>query len=387
MDWQSSSTEILLNPRLPQQEQQLLCDTLHAFNLKAHVWLATSGSTSRANEGGKWVALSKEAILASAYAVNQHLQSDSSDIWLNPLPDFHVGGLGIWARSYLSGAKCIDYTQASLSKWNPVECYQTLVESRATLTAMVSAQLYDLVRLELRSPATLRALIIGGGALQPALYAKAIELGWTVLPSYGLTECASQVATASLIQNSGDTKESLPPLQLLPHLQAVITPTGLIGLKGNAVLTAYAVSTQVGMQLIDPKQDGWFYTEDRGILTGNTLQILGRSEGFLKIGGESVEMKRLEGIFEELRLELKISCDVALIAFPDERLGSVIHLVATESNSTIEECMQRYAARVLPFERIRELHVVEEIPRTALNKLRKEEVLQLIKSRSAPVPL
>ena len=36
----------------------------------------------------------------------------------------------------------------------------------------------------------------GGGAVSDELYRDARALGWRVLPSYGMTECCSQVATA-----------------------------------------------------------------------------------------------------------------------------------------------------------------------------------------------
>ncbi len=208
--------------------------------LKGHIWLATSGTTS----SPKWVALSKDAILTSAGAVNQHLKSDASDVWVNPLPDFHVGGLGIWARSFLSGTKVYPFKP---KRWDVYGYHRTLHDIKATLTSLVPTQVYDLVHKKLQPPQTLRAIIVGGGALPESLYHEAIQLGWRLLPSFGLTECASQVATA---------KHGSKDLHILPHVTLKIDDDGYICIKSTSLLTTYSTT--------DPKVNGWFKTEDKG---------------------------------------------------------------------------------------------------------------------------
>lgn len=123
--------KILMNPRFPKEEAEELKREL--VPLKDHVWIATSGSTSL-----KWTALSYEALNASAGAVNKLLESDKNDVWLNVLPFFHVGGLGIITRAQLSGAQVLN-----LDKWDPYAFYQAV--QNATLTALVPTNLYDLV--------------------------------------------------------------------------------------------------------------------------------------------------------------------------------------------------------------------------------------------------
>src|SRR5207253_1068669 len=83
-------------------------------------------------------------------------------------------------------------------EWNPARTVKKWKDRKVTLTSLVPTQVFDLVSANLTAPKNLRAAVIGGGALDPSLYLKARELGWALLPSYGLTECASQVATASL---------------------------------------------------------------------------------------------------------------------------------------------------------------------------------------------
>lgn len=368
IDWKSNDSEILLNPRMPEQEAERIRNMLTEYrHLHSHIWISTSGTTSNA----KWAALSKNAILASAAAVNHHLRSTDDDHWLHPLPDFHVGGLGIWARSYLSGATVIDYKEFA-EKWDPLAFHEIAEFSQATLTALVPAQVHDLVASNLSAPESLRAVIVGGGVLEETLYRQAIALGWKLLPSYGLTECASQVATASI--GSWEC-HSFPKLSVLPHVKVSINNQGLICITGPSLLTGYVTNNN---QFVDPKNDGWLQTEDLGQLENNQLRILGRAGSMIKIGGENVDLASLESMIETLRIDLKVQADIALIAVPDQRLGHVIHLASTEPVEKISHLIDQFHAPLLPFAHIRQVHVLSEIPRTALHKLRKEELLKII---------
>lgn len=367
IDWHSDSSEVLLNQKMALEEQLAVRRMLEGFSdLTGHVWVSTSGSTAL-----KWVALSKSAILASAIAVNTHLGSNSYDIWLNPLPEFHVGGIGIIARSYLSGAKLISIND---NKWDVYAFYEMACREKVTLTALVPTQVYDIISAKLTCSKEMRAVVVGGGSLDGSLYRQALSLGWRLLPSYGLTECSSQVATATL--ESLETGQA-PVLRILPHLEVAIED-GLICVKGKSLLTGYAMETLEGPRFIDPKQNGWFHTEDMGKIENGYLHVMGRVGDFVKIGGESVDMKRLQVILDRLKVEFACVDDLVLVAVPDERLGHVVHLAATTRVREIQQLINAYHEKVLPFERIRKTHSLKSIPRTPLNKVKKTELLQAI---------
>ena len=141
-------------------------------------------------------------MLASAAAVNRRLEAVEGDVWFRVLPAFHVGGLGIHARAFLSGAR------VEVGSWDPG---RFAASDAMTLASLVPAQVSDLVERRLPPPRHLRAVVVGGGALSDELYRAARDLGWPVLPSYGMTECCSQIATAS---------RAGPELVLLDHLEA-----------------------------------------------------------------------------------------------------------------------------------------------------------------------
>jgi len=372
LDWVSSDNRVLINPRLPSDQQTELLELVGQFTheFKAHVFFLSSGTTAKSVQDFKWVALSKAALLSSAAAVNRHLKSDLSDVWLHTLPDFHVGGLGIWARSHLSGAQV-----AKLPRWSCEDFIQSLRECRGTLTALVPAQIFDLVTQGHASPPSLRAVLVGGGALAPFLYEKAVTLGWPLLTTYGMTETCSQIATDNL-----ETIGSGSAMEVLSHLEVDAAEDGRLRMKGASLFTAYLYRSGSRCVMHDPKEEGWFLTQDRGIREGRQLKILGRIGDFVKIGGESVEIGRLNQIFDELRTQLQVKTDVAILPVPDDRLGHVIHFISDHQLSEMEasELIEKFNARVFAFEKIRKWHRLEFLPRTSLGKLIVADCLKLI---------
>jgi O-succinylbenzoic acid--CoA ligase len=358
-----------LNPAYPEEKRTLYLRLPAASGRPGHIWCATSGSTVQ-----KWVGLSKEAVLASAAAVNFHLQSTASDRWVSPLPVFHVGGLGLFARAYLSGAEVITRNE----KWDAGQFYHFLKDSGGTLTALVPTQLHDFVQLQYTSPPGLRAVVIGGGGLNPEIYKQAVQLGWPVLPSYGLTECASQVATAEL--GSWKKAQAFPPLRLLSHMQAK-TRDGRLSLKSSSLLTTYAYFNEQGIQFSDPKEEGWFFTEDRGEVIGSTLKVHGRHDSCIKIGGETVDRGQLETFFQTACLKVQCRQEAVLAAVQDARLGQKIVLAVAghEMQSSLEAAIAYYQKNVLPFEKIREVVFIQQIPRTSLGKVQQNTLSALLK--------
>jgi O-succinylbenzoic acid--CoA ligase len=331
IDFESSESHLLLNPRMPPAERARLQQMVP--DLDAHVFVATSGSTGDI----KLVALSKKAILSSAAEVNERLEVTSRDVWAAVLPSFHVGGLGVYARCHLASARVLPMP------WDP----RAFAASEATIASLVPAQVQDLIAARLKPSPTLRAILVGGGAFDIQ------NSEWPTLPSYGMTECCSTIAIE-------DT--------LLGHLEARCESDGRLAFRGASLLTGYA--TEQGV--IDPTVDGWFISEDLGEANGRTLRVFGRAGDFVKIGGESADLKRLDRILQEVAGE-----DAAIVAMRDDRLGHVIHL-ATAIEPTFVDAFNE---RVHPFERIRKVHRVVSIPRSPLGKLLRVQLTDEINRR------
>ena len=346
--WDDGGSLMLLNPRMAGGWRRRILEAEFP-DLPAHVWLATSGT------GGdlKLVALSRAALEASARVVNSHLAAGPGDVWINPLPLFHVGGLGIVMRSRLS-----DAPWHHCGAWDPGNFARMAASCGATLGSLVPAQVHDLVRLNIAAPAPLRAVVVGGAALDESLCVRARALGWPLLPSYGLTEACSQVATAS--PASGEFQW----LPLLPHVEARISDDGLLELRSASLLTGWMIFDGDGAaRWEDPKVDGWYRTGDRAELRGRLLRVLGRSDDLLKIRGELVDVASLERA-----LQARVASGfVCVRSEPDERNGFVLRVIAENAGAAGE------AAAVVddifpPFARPQSVEA-GKIPRTALGKI------------------
>lgn len=370
LDLASSKNEILLNPRWPKEDYEKLWSlATHVQDerkLQGHVWIATSGSTADSVTGTKLVALSKQALLNSAKSVNTHLQSTSQDVWTQVLPHFHVGGLGIEVRASLVNARVVPALKDQ--RWDVHHFYEILKSEKCTLSALVPTQAYDLVTHSYKAPSSMRAIVVGGGVFEAELYKKARSLGWPVLPSYGMTETASQIATASL---QSLAQSEYPPIGLLSHAQVQNNADGFLQVHGTSLFTCYAQNTSEGMKSWDPKVNGWFTTEDRGELVDGALCIQGRSKDYVKIGGEGTNVARLRSVMENVALQMNASwpSQLAVLDMPSDRLGSEIHLVSQLSEADTEKVVQLFSEKVLPFEKVRKIYYVKEIPRSDLGKV------------------
>lgn len=366
MNRDSEENHLLLNPRLPREEREKyvrawIRHVESAFT--SHVGIATSGSTGNS---GKLIALSKAALLKSAEAVNEHLDSDQSDIWMKTLPSFHVGGLGIVLRSELSGAEVVE---TKLEKWDAGLFLQELSASRTTLLSLVPTQLFDLVEtLKAPAPKSLRAVLVGGGRLNPQLYQRARELGWPVLASFGLTECCSQVATARVPDD--------PRLFPLSHVRVRTSDT--IEIASEALLTGQIVFTEDTWRFEDPKVHGWLKTEDCGVIEADgSLTIQGRLSDFVKVGGEGVNLAKLTVLIGALAHETGwVPSSYGIFAAADSRLGAKLVLITQNTNA--RAMVDRFNSRVAPFERIREVLIVKEMPLSALGKILRVQALALV---------
>jgi o-succinylbenzoate---CoA ligase len=107
-------------------------------------------------------------------------------------------------------------------------------------------------------------------------------------------------------------------------------------------------------------------TGDLASVEGRSLRVEGRRGDFVKIGGESVDLSRLDRILAELGF------DAAVVAIPDERLGHVIGLAIASGDE--EAIANAFNARVFPFERARRTFRVAAIPRTDLGKIMRNRI-------------
>lgn len=355
----------LLSPHLQGWQKEIVRDLRRRVpDRPGDTWVLSSGTQSVGQL--KAIALSREAMSASAEAVNTHLKATARDRWLVALPTYHVGGYSIALRARLSRSKVFAYKGA----WNTRRFVKSLDENKISLTALVPTQIFDLVRDELRAPPRLRAIVVGGGALDAGLYLRARRLGWPVLPSYGLTETASQVATAALSSLKYDV---YPPLKVLPHARFELRGQRL-WIKADSLGHFVARGTREGsFTLEDPRRDGWYATEDLAEPHQGGWRILGRKDEVIKILGVLLSVPQVESEVRDHFAAAGLEGHHVLLVTPHARNGHELSLVtdSTESFTRIDGVFTDYNARVPGPQRLSRWVWTERVPITDLGKVQR----------------
>jgi len=347
----SAARELHAGPRAIDPEAIALC-------------LATSGSTA----APKLVRLSRRALAASALASEANLGWRPDDRWLVAMPLGHAGGVSIVTR-------CLAARRAIVLHpgFDAARVLGAIDAEGLTLLSLVPTMLAQLLEADRdRALSRLRAVLVGGAACPPALFAEARARGVPVLATYGLTEAASQATTQPLAEAReplGARRDSGVPLlgfELRVTFEGAPCATGEAGrieLRGPALHSGY-----VGESIHEPAQ--WLATSDLGRLDANgRLEVLGRSDDVIVSGGENVHPLRVEAV-----LASAASVAAALVfGLPDERWGELVAaaLVLRDGASEREARAEIAAladAELAPFERPRRLAFVEALPLGATGK-------------------
>lgn len=328
-----------------------------------HVLFATSGSSGEP----KWLALGKPALLASAAAVNGHLEVDADAVWALALPVHHVGGFGVVARARAADCRLACFA----GPWIAEDFVRWLDDCRATHTSLVPTQVHDLLAAGARAPEALRAVVVGGGRLEAAVGEAARALGWPVLASYGMTEAASQIATQPL--HALGHPYCPAPIPVLPHWEARVNGAGCLEIRGPALFSGV-----LECGVYRPRAGEWHATRDLATLGVDGLTPLARADALVKIAGELVDPLAIEG-----KLAGSGGGEIgplAVVAVADTRLGS--RLVAVVERRTdaalVGDLLAAHNAGVPRSQRIGGPLLVDAMPRGALGKIRRSALSGLV---------
>jgi O-succinylbenzoic acid--CoA ligase len=267
--------------------------------------------------------------------VHERLAVDPArDRWLACLPLSHLGGLGVVVRSLVEGV-ALDVLPAA----DPATVSAAPATLGSTLVSLVPT-LLD------RCDAGAYRWVVLGGAADP------VERPANVVRTYGMTETGG-----------GVVYDGVP----LPGTEVRVVD-GEVQLRGPTLLRGYRDGT-------DPRTaDGWLPTGDAGALVEGRLVVSGRRDHMIVTGGENVWPTAVEAALEA---HPRVA-QAAVVGRPDPEWGQrVVALVVPadrsappgldELRATVREVLPAAAAP-------RELELVEALPRTALGKLRRDEL-------------
>ena len=292
------------------------------------VVLGSGGSSG----GRRWCVQPHSRLQRAAEATGLWLQAIGLDParceLFNPLPLHHVSGLMPLVRSRCWGAPLRWLPPAGLREPACLLAQARPTPGRQALISLVPTQLQRLLDHP-DGVAWLQGfslIWVGGAALAPEQAQRARAAGLRLSPCYGSTETGAMVA-------------ALAPERFLAGVSGCGQPLAHAELRleeGGAALQIRASSLELGF-LADgafaplPLQQGWWSSGDAASLGPEGLQLLGRLDGAISSGGETVfpeqVRERLLALSAAEGLPVR---ELLLLAEPDplwgERLVALVRL-------------------------------------------------------------
>ena len=327
--------------------------------------LLTSGSSG----APKAVGLTTGAFAASIAGAARRLSLRPGACWGLCLSLGHVGGLALLLRAIATGAA--------------VRCWPTF-DAQAVAHAVLAGQVTHLsvVPVMLRrlldaldgrkAPASLRCVLTGGAAASRPLLERAWRAGVPAAPTWGMTETASQIATAP-----PEVARRVPGTAGRPlrGVEVRADDAGVLHARGPTLAAAVVRAPGVGPEPLPLDADGWFRTPDAGRVDADgRVQVHGRADDAIVTGGLNVAPREVEQVIEAMPGVR----EAVVFGVPDPDWGQVVAAVVEAANGDVapegvdRHCRARLARGRCP-SRIR---VVDALPRTRTGKVMRVQVAE-----------
>lgn len=369
----NAKNQLLVNSKMTDAELNVIKEMQIFFEMQfgstGFFLVTSSGSSQKENESVKLIALSQKSVLNSAKRFNDYFKAGKEDHWGLVLPEFHVAGLGVYARAHLAGSEVFK------ADWRSEEIADWIKNNKISYISMVPAQVFDLVQNKIKSPVQIKKIFVGAGALNADLKLSAQELGWPIIETYGMTETCSMIA----VKPAHD-------FYVMPAVE-VGNQSGSLSIKCDSLLTASLQKKADKIFIEKFATDSWYQTQDSVELQesqgGIILKFLGRAGDYIKILGEGVSLSELRDKLMQLLLAQKYNVDsFALLAIGDARSENKL-ILAVENSVEIgraDVVIDLFNKTSRPYERIAQPVLVKRIPRTELGKLKSDELKRIVES-------
>lgn len=330
----------------------------------------TSGTTARP----KGVVWTQANCLWAGQVGAGHQGLGPADVNLIHLPLFHTNALSYsFLASLWSGGRIILQPKFSASRF-----WDVAVQHGATWTSVVSFCLRALADRDVPDAHSFRGW--GGSAcVDPSPVTGGVPVvGW-----FGMTETVSHPVVGGLVHpdRAGTMGRPAPEygVAVLDGAGRPVTPgevgeLHVRGERGSSLFLEY---------LHDPAatdrafvEDGWLVTGDRVRLdVDGTLTFVERDKDVLKVGGENIGAPEIERAL----LAVPGVREAVVVGRPDRMLGEVPVAFVTAGVGVTVEALDRSCAELLTdYKRPREVRIVDELPRSTLDKVAKAQLRELL---------
>jgi acyl-CoA synthetase (AMP-forming)/AMP-acid ligase II len=202
---------------------------------------------------------------------------------------------------------------------------------------------------------------------------------------YGLTETSPVVSTTPVDpakRRGGSAGLLIPNTEckvIDPVSQRELGPgeQGEVWIRGPQVMTGYLNNPEATAAMLDA--DGWLRTGDIGSVDSDGyLHVVDRLKELIKYKGYQVAPAELEGLL----LTHPAVADAAVIPCPDAEAGEVPKaLVVLKSPVSPDELMAFVNGQVAPYKKIRQLEVVNQIPKSPSGKILRRVLVEQERTR------
>ncbi len=338
----------------------------------------TSGSTSNP----KGVLLTHRSVVLSAHRMRAEWSVRADDVFLTPLPLFHVNAQMMSTFPALVGdAQLVLQPSFSASEW-----IDDVRSAGATIVPLVGTQVRMITAQPERhddSDNNLRCMPYGLNVPMDMWIAFERRFGAPLINTYGLTEGVGAVVSSPLF---GDRRPpSLGRVHLDRHIgvfdddgNPVVGCPGEIrvqGIPGETLMAGYHNRPQATAEAL---RDGWLHTGDVGIIDEDGyLSYVDRAKDVIKRNGENVS---------SLEVETVLVChpsvaEAAVVGRPDPiRDEEVVAFVLAAQGAVIDrDALTEFCAgRLAKFKVPTEIIELESMPRSTVGKLEKKTLRALL---------
>jgi acyl-CoA synthetase (AMP-forming)/AMP-acid ligase II len=311
------------------------------------------------------------------------------EIWLGPVPLFHIGGFGTLMRAFLMSNTLILYESFDAQTY-----LQTIEKERVTILYAYPTMIHALVNhpnVKQYDYSTLRLVIYGGSAMSLSLLEKAFDIfGCDFLQRYGGTECCGIAISVLSPQDhrcafKGGEKErrrlssvgrpSLGTLiKIVDDEGREVTQPGTIGeifARLNTPMEGYWKRPEDSKEVF---REGWLTLGDVGMLDEDGyLYIVDRKKDMIISGARNIYSREIE----EVLLTHPSILEAAVIGVSDDYWGESVKALVVLHNgmkATEEEIIAFCKSNMASYKRPRYVEFVDSLPKNPGGKIDKKEV-------------
>jgi 4-coumarate--CoA ligase len=326
----------------------------------------------------KGVMLTHRNLVANIEQCTHAIHYTDDEVALAALPFFHIYGMQVLMNGLLANG----VTTVTMPRFDMVEALQAVQELKITRFFAVPPIILGLAKAPIvddYDTSSVRQIFSGAAPLGAELAAEAgARLGCEVVQGFGMTE----LSPVSHCTVEGDYRPGTSGVTISNTESRIVDPDtgedqgvgerGELWVRGPQVMTGYLNNPQATAETIDA--DGWLHTGDIAIIDEHGhMSVVDRLKELIKVKGFQVAPAELEAL---IITHPKVA-DVAVIGVPDDEAGEAPKAFVTAAPGetvTLDEIQALVSEHLVSYKQIRQLEVIDEIPKSAAGKILRKEL-------------